>query len=549
MPSFEASQSNLERLAKRSVSEADLECAKAELESSDAGTLKLKVGDTNRPDLWSEEGIARVVRGLHGSRGVPKLVVKKGTKKIIVGSHVGSVRPYISGFVVDRFNVTDEMLRSMINVQENLSENFGRKRRSIAIGVYSYKKMTFPLRYDAVDPNSVKFEPLGFDEKMSLRDILQKHPTGIKYAGLLSGFGRYPLLADARGEVLSFPPVINSNTLGKVEPGEASLFVEVTGPDQRQVMLASNILAQIFYDNGAKLETVTTAYPLKTPMGRDVPSPNPAAGKLSFQFKEIESLLGIKLHKEEAIRLLEKMQYNAKIVGTKVSVEVPCYRSDIMHSVDVIEDIAIAYGYNKIEPLGVERFTAGGLDRSTVFSEKVRRIMTGLGFQELTSPVLTSREASEKMGIKEEIIEIENPMTTTYSAVRSSILPCLMGCLSKNKNVEYPQKVFEVGECVLGIMAKDMTKVAACIADSKVSYEDMASVLDALLRSLGLEYKVKPANDPRFIEGRAGTISLGGDRLGIVGEVSPKVLNNWGLENPAVAFELNVTKLMENSKM
>ena len=313
-------------------------------------------------------------------------------------------------------------------------------------------------------------------------------------------------------------------------------------------MLASNILAQIFYDNGAKLEAVTTSYPLKTPMGREVPSPNPATRKMSFQLKEIESLLGIRLSKEEAVRLLERMQYNAKVVGAKVSVEAPCYRSDIMHPVDVMEDIAIAYGYNRFEPLDMERFTAGALDSATVFTEKVRRVMAGLGFQELISPVLTSREASDKMGTKEEVIEIENPMTTTYSAVRSSILPCLLGCLSKNKNVEYPQKVFEAGECVLGIMAKDMTKVAACIADSRVSYEDIASVLDALLRSLGLEYKVKPANDPRFIEGRAGIISLGGDKLGIVGEVSPKVLNNWGLENPAVAFELNITKLMENRK-
>jgi phenylalanyl-tRNA synthetase beta chain len=548
MPSFEASEKNIEKLAKRQVSEQDLEFAKAELESREDGILKVKAGDTNRPDLWSEEGIARLVRGIHGARGVPRLAAKKGMKKIVVGSHAQHVRPFISGFIADGVDVTDEMLRSMINVQENLSENFGRKRRQIAIGIYSRKKMAFPLKYDAVEPDSVRFAPLGFAEKMTPKEILQKHPVGVKYANLLSGAGRYPLLTDAKGEVLSLPPVINSNTLGKVEPGEASLFVEVTGPDQRQVMLAANILAQMLFDNGAKLEEVATSYPHKTPLGRLVAAPDTAARKMSFQFSEIEKLLGIRLKKDEAVALLERMQYNAKVTGQKVSVEIPCYRADIMHPVDVIEDIAIAYGYNRFEPLGMKSFTVGSLDRMTVFSGRLRSVMAGLGFQEIISPILTSRESSENMGMKEEMIEIENPMTATYSAVRSSILPCLMGCLARNKNVEYPQAVFESGECCLGIMAKDIMKLGACITNAKVSYEDISSVLDALLRSLELEYKIRPANDPRFIEGRSGTINIGGDKIGVVGEIHPRTLNNWGVENPVVAFELNVSKLMEHKK-
>jgi len=549
MPSFEASMKNLEKLAKRKFSEHDLEYAKAELEGISGDVVKLKSADTNRPDLWSEEGIARVMRGIHGvSGGIPKLLAKKGTKKIMVASHVASVRPFISGFVADNVHVTDEMLRGMIAMQENLSENFGRKRQQIAIGIYSRRKMKFPLKYDAVEPDAVKFVPLESDEEMSLRQILQKHPTGKKYAGLLRGMSHYPILSDAKGEVLSFPPVINSSTLGKVEPGEASLFVEVTGPDQRQVMLAANILAQAFFDNGAKLEAVTSVYPNKTPMGKDVAAPDTTPQKISFQFGDIEQLLGIKLAKEDAISLLERMQYNAKITGTKVAVEVPCYRGDIMHPVDVIEDIAIAYGYNKFEQLELESFTAGALDRTTVFTEKLRRIMAGLGLQEVISPILTSRQASENMNMKEEMLELENPMTETYSAVRTSILPLLMQCLSRNKNVEYPQKVFEAGECGIMLMAKDIIKLAACITDSSVSFEHISSILDALMRSLGVEYKIRQVHDPRFIEGRAGVIMVGGDKLGVIGELHPQVLNNWGLENPVVAFELNASRLMEKAK-
>jgi len=549
MPSFEVSMKNLEKLARRKFTEQDLEYAKAELEASSGDTLKLKSADTNRPDLWSEEGIARVIRGIHGvSKGIPRLAAKKGTKRIIVGASVASVRPFISGFVADGLDVTDEMLRSMINMQENLSENFGRKRSQIAIGIYSRKKMAFPLKYDAVEPDSVKFAPLEFDERMSLRQILQKHPTGVRYAGLLKGMAHYPLLRDAKGEVLSFPPVINSSTLGKVEPGEASLFVEVTGPDQQQVMVAANILAQAFSDNGARIEAVSSVYPHRTSMGTSVETPNTTPQKMLFQFGEIEQLLGIRLSKEETTRLLGKMQYNAKVAGTKVAVEIPCYRGDIMHPVDVIEDIAIAYGYNRIEPLETEHFTAGALDRTTTFTEKLRRIMAGLGFQEIITPILTSKQASEKMNVKEEMLELENPMTETYSAVRTSLLPSLLQCLSKNKNVECPQRIFESGECAIRLMAKDIIKLAACITDSGVSFEDVSSVLDALLRSLGLEYKVRAAHDPRFIEGRAGVIAVGGDRLGVIGEIHPQALNNWGLENPVVAFELNVSRLMEKAK-
>ncbi len=549
MPSFEASLKNIEKMTKRKFNEEDLAYAKAELESSEGDNLKLKSADTNRPDLWSEGGVVRVLRGVHGiAKGMPKLAAKSSGKKIMVGSCAASVRPFISGFIADNVNVTDEMLRSMINSQENLSENFGRKRQQIAIGIYSRKKIRFPLKYDAVEPDSVKFAPLGSGEDMNLKQILQKHPTGVKYAGLLKGMSNYPLLTDARGEVLSFPPVINSDALGRVEPGEASLFIEVTGPDQKQVMLAANILAQAFFDNGAKLESVASVYQAKTPMGREVATPCTALQKLAFQFGEVERLLGIKLSKEDAVHLLEKMQYNAKVASGKVAVEVPCYRADIMHPVDVIEDMAIAYGYNKITPLELDSFTVGALDNATVFTEKLRRIMAGLGFQEIITPVLTSRSASEKMNMKEDMLELENPMTETYSAVRTSMLPSLMQCLSRNKNVECPQMIFESGECAIRLMAKDIIKVAACITDSKVSFEDISSNLDALLRSLGLEYKIRAVHDPRFIAGRAGLITVGGDKLGVIGEVHPQVLNNWNLENPVVAFELNVSMLMEKAK-
>ena len=141
MPSFEASTSSIERLSKKTFDEKDLEYAKTELDGAEGDKIKLKAADTNRPDLWSEEGIARVIRGIHGSlRGMPKLAAKKGTKKILVDFGLEKVRPFVSGFVAEGISVTDDMLRSMINMQENLSENYGRKRKTIAIGIYAARR-------------------------------------------------------------------------------------------------------------------------------------------------------------------------------------------------------------------------------------------------------------------------------------------------------------------------------------------------------------------------------------------------------------------------
>jgi phenylalanyl-tRNA synthetase beta chain len=554
MPSIEVSKNMLEKLAGKTVNEKDFEIVKAEIDSIEKDKIKIDMSDTNRPDLWSVEGIARALRGYYGlSRGVPEIKIARGKNQIIVDKNIKAIRPFIAGFVAKNLKITEEFLIDVIQLQEKVAENYGRKRSKISIGVYDYKKIKFPVHYKAVNPDSVKFSPLEFDRPLTLKEILEKHPKGIQYGFILKYHNMYPIFVDSKEDVLSFPPIINSNFLGKIEPGISDVFIEITGTEMKHVLIATNILACALYDRGAELESVNVKYPWITEYGKSVATPVIFRQKMQFHKREIKKMLGIELGDKEVKELLEKMQYDASVKSGTISVVVPPYRNDVMHSADVIEDIAIAYGYDKIEPLETRSQTLGSLKPATLFAERARCTMAGLGFQEVLSQILSSRSMlSEKMECDEKnIVEIENYMSENYSAVRSWILPSLLGFLSRNLHVDYPQKIFEYGECVVleGEEARTTTRMSACFSDTAAGYEDISSALHAFMQSIGIAYKLEAFPHPSFIDGRTAKIIVntggGVSQIGFIGEVHPQVLNNFGLEKPVVAFELDLEKIFK----
>jgi phenylalanyl-tRNA synthetase beta chain len=241
------------------------------------------------------------------------------------------------------------------------------------------------------------------------------------------------------------------------------------------------------------------------------------------------------------------MQYNTKKKGKNLHVTIPYYRRDIMHPFDVIEDVAIAYGYSNIEPIEVTSYTAGELSGTSELVEKIKRNVVGLGFQEIMSPILSNRkDLHEKTLSTNKLIEIDNQMSETYSAVRDSVLSSLLNIISKNSHVEYPQKIFEVGECSYVEKSDiiNITKLAACTSDTTAGYEDIVSVVDALFRLIGVNYKLKPSKSMTFINGRQAIITVNGKEIGIVGEVSLDVLEKWGIEMPVSALEIDIGPLL-----
>ncbi|RMD57949.1 phenylalanine--tRNA ligase subunit beta, partial [Candidatus Woesearchaeota archaeon] len=340
----------------------------------------------------------------------------------------------------------------------------------------------------------------------------------------------------SKGDVVTFPPIVNSEDSGKLEVGDSEIVVEVTGTDYDSVNLASTIFAYALADRGYRI------HPANIKPGRRI-SPEVKSERFRFDLDLIESLLGISLKQSEIKSLLERAQYSYKGKGI---VEVPPYRKDVLHSVDVIEDIAIMRGYKNIEALPLEEFTAGAPLPIAPFADSLRSLWTGLEYQEVCSAILSNKELlTDKMGVDMDVVEIENYMSLTYSCVRSWLLPILVDVLSKNRHVEYPQKIFEQGLVTIrkGDSVLDENHIAAASAHASASFTEMKQAVEFLLRNVSAEYSVEEFDYGCFIPGRSARILVNGQVIGFFGEIHPAVLENFGLTVPVVGAELNITRL------
>jgi phenylalanyl-tRNA synthetase beta chain len=268
----------------------------------------------------------------------------------------------------------------------------------------------------------------------------------------------------------------------------------------------------------------------------------------------INGLLGASLNPLGASRLAEKAGYRVKQAsGKSIHIEIPSYRIDIMHPVDVMEDIAIASDLNTLQPEWPNIWTIGGLAKQTADAEILAEIMIGLGFQEVLTYVLTSTEIiGSKMGISpDRTITLANPKMTTHMVMRNSLMPSLLEFLSHNTHVDYPQRIFEIGSAINRGDASSMPiredrKIAAITIHSEAGFTEIRSSLDALIRSVGHNFEVQPVESPIFLTGRCGTVISSGRNVGIVGEINPRILQAFGLNLPAAGFELDMPKQVGN---
>jgi len=544
MPKLDVSYSDLCSLIGKKVSLEELkQCitfAKGEIDGVEGDLLKVEIKDSNRPDLWSAEGISRELKGrLTKERGLPKYKIEKSNVVVEVDKKVSNVRPLTVCAVVKNVRINDVMLSQLIQLQEKVAGTLGRNRKEVAIGIYDLSRIKSPIKYTTAGLEK-RFAPLDFDEEMSIKEILEKHPKGKEFGHLVERFKEIPIFIDSAGEVLSIPPIINSNFTGKVTEDTREVFIECSGFDFKFLMPALNVLVAALIDRGAKAESVKVVYPNKT-----IHTPDLTPKKASVDVDFVNKISGLKLPAKEIIRLLEQARYEAKLKGKKIEVLYPAYRQDIMHPRDVAEDVIISYCYSCIEPLKIKHKTKGKINEMEVLSEKVIEKMVSLGFQEILSYTLTNKEhLFGRMNVKEEkTVEIENPVSLNWDVFRSWLLPSLMEFYSNNQHVEFPQKIFEVGDVVLidekqETGTKDVRKLAAAISDSRVGYDDIAVVLDAFLSSLKVKYKLRRIGHSSFIEGRVAEIVVKGKPIGFVGEIHPSALRNWKLEMPVATFEI-----------
>lgn len=496
----------------------------------------------NRPDLYSIEGVARALRGfLDIERGYKSYDVRKGNWRIEVERSVLTVRPYIRGCVVRGLKMTDEVIRSLMEVQEDLHWTIGRNRRRMAIGVHDLSKINFPLTYKAVDKN-FRFVPLDFERDMSVEEILREHPKGRKFAFILEGKDRFPMIVDANGEAISFPPIINAEKT-RVTENTRDLFIDVTGFDE-YVDKALNILATMLADRGGVIESVEVVYPDKVYI-----SPDLSPRIMNVSKDEIYGLLGFELSDEEIKVALERMRFGVEKIDDKTfRVLIPPYRADIMHEWDIIEDIAIGYRYDRIEPEYPKTMGIGKSHPWNDLRDVVKEIMIGLGFLEVITFTLTNERVQyEWLGRKAEIwrdyVPLMKPLTEDHTILRTDLLPKLLEVLAVNKHYPMPQKIFEVGDVVVGM--RNRLRLACCITHSKANFAEIRSVVQAVMRELNVDWDVEESEDGAFIEGRRANVIVNGKRVGVFGEIHPEVLEKFEIVNPVVGFELDLTDIFD----
>ena len=497
----------------------------------------------NRPDLYSVEGVVRALKGfLDIELGYKHYEVKHGDWRIYVDPSVLAVRPKIAGCVVKCLKMSDEVIRSLMEVQEDLHWTIGRNRRKMAIGVHDLSKVNFPLTYKAVD-SSFAFVPLDFNRIMTVKEILREHPKGRQFSFILAGKDRYPMIVDAKGEAISFPPIINAEKT-RVTETTTDLFIDVTGFDEN-VDKALNILATMLADRGGVVESVEIIYP-----DRSYRTPDLSPRRMKVSKSEIEGLLGFKLSDDEIKLALEMMRFGVEKIDDRfVEVLIPPYRADIMHEWDVIEDIAIGYGYDRIKPEYPQTNTIGLTHPWNEIKEVAREIMIGLGFLEVITFTLTNERIQYDYMRRnrpkpwEGYVPVMHPLTEDHTIIRTDILPKLLEVLSQNKHHPMPQRIFEVGDVVVGM--KNRLRLAACVTHSKANFAEIRSIIQAVMRELDVQWEVEDSEDEAFIEGRRADVIVGDRKVGVFGEIHPEVLERFELVNPVVGFEIDLTEIFD----
>lgn len=517
--------------------------------------LNVEMKDTARADLWSAEGLARGLRCYLGlEKGPRNYASGKAALEVNVNQQLYSIRPYICCSVIKDIHLTDNVIKGIMHLQDKLDQTNGRSRQKTSIGIYNLDLIKPPIEYTAVFPSEVKFVPLGFDEKMDLNEILERHPKGVEYGHITKKNQLYPMLFDSEGKVLSFPPIINSNDLGKITEESRNLLVEVTGTLHKTVLNTLNLVTLALIDRGGKAFSATIHYPENSKYKEGtVVTPNFDNKRINLSVEDTNRLLGLKLTSEKISDLLLTAGLGVeKVEGDELTVLVPCYRVDVMHQVDIIEDVAIAYGYNNIKPTWRELPTTGRGKPDQRYIDIARELMVGLGYQETLNTTLTNQDTLfKKMNVAAtKIVELSNPKIVTMTCLRNWLLPSLIEFLSVNQSVEFPQKIFELGKVTLldetkETRTRDEDWLAVVTTHVNANFSEIKSALASFMSNFGVNWQIKETTHPSFIEGRVGKVMVGGVEAGVVGEVNPQVLEAWKLENPAAGFEINFQRVLE----
>lgn len=514
-----------------------------DLEHQDDKNIRLEYSP-NRPDFSTFYGIARALNGLLGKEmGIPKFEIFENSKNLInVDSSVLEIRPFIVGTVAKGHQLNNKTIKQIVSMQEDLHNGLGRKRSKASIGFHNLDNIDFPLEYTTAE--NLSFIPLDNSSELTLTEILSNTEPGKKFGKLLAQ-SLYPILRDSKGNVISFPPIINSEKT-RIRDGVNNLFVEVTGIDKKAVYNVLDNIVATLADIGFKLETVI----VQQGNTRDSFTANLNTSLPNIKTDYINKALGLSLSNEDIINCLRKSRLDATVIDSgTINCVIPNYRVDIFGPIDIVEEVAIGYGLYNMEPSLPEFRFYGNKSRQNYFLDKIRQAMIGMGLIENINFILSNKDIHfKKMNLdKPNFFTVNNSKSDEHDILRQSLLPSLLFSLSKNIHEEYPQKLFEIGP-IFKPEKENFEKWNLCCVNAfnGVTFSEIKAVLQTLMEiCFNVKFETNPSENLSFVKGRCADIIYKGGVIGQIGEISPLLIDSFKIKMPVAAFELDLTELLE----
>jgi len=490
-----------------------------------------------------------------------------------LGHHRPGVQRDVRGVDLD-----ESGLQSLIGLQEKLHATMGRGRAKGAIGIHDLAMVKGAphregaersITYRGVEPDGDTFVPLDAAEELTPAGVLKTHQTGRTYADLVREYDRYPAIYDDLG-LFSFPPVINGRRT-EVTTGSRELLVELTGTDQWTIDKMCTIVCYALSARGATIEEVTVNYADGTThpseYGAELVRPNLDVEEKSVTHDRIETLLGVDFEPEDVVDCFERSGLDATYQldeSVTYDVEIPPYRVDVLHPLDLVDDVGRAYGFDELTPRYPDAGTVGGRHERTRLEDAVRTSLVGLGFEDLLNFHMTSAEQNYDrlrvdpgtggVAVEDGVfgggdpVQITEPYSEAYTQLRTWALPSLLQLLEGNTHNAYPQDVSEIGfvaehDPTANTSVAESRHVAGALARRDASYEAAKGRLQAVCDGFDRSLETPPTDHPTFIDGRVADVVIDGDRVGVIGEVHPAVLVDHDLEVPVAAFEFDLDAL------
>ncbi len=547
MPVVELSYTRLQKLvgkvSKKQISDS-LPFLGLDIESENKDLIRIEYSP-NRPDYSTDFGIALGLQGLLGIKtGAIKLNVKKSKKySISVKSEVSKIRPFVTGIVATNGKIDDKTIKQFMTMQEDLHFGIGRKRKKSSIGIHDLDTISFPLVYTTTN-RDYKFIPLNSKKELSISEILKNTDVGKDYGSILGNSPKVPLILDANQKTVSFPPIINA-AITTITTKTKNLFVEVTGINKEDAEDMLSVVATILQKAGFALETVQIS-------GAKNSTPKLVQKKIPVSPMLINQMLGLNLNTSKIISSLKKSRLDASVKGKNIICTIPAYRFDIFGPMDLVEETALGYGIQNLEPILSASQTLGQTNPISSQLKSLSQTMIGLGYLEALNSSLTSKRVLYDMTNRNtsKMISVLDSKSLEHTILRDTILPGLLENLSKNIHESYPQKMFETGTIFsIGDPISEEVSFSSISAHKDANFTEIKSILQSALKTgFGIKIETKTTTHPTFEDGHCATVILNGKSIGVIGKINSKIIENYKIRVPVVCFEISLSKSIFDTK-